>query len=221
MSVDPRSGIVLQLEPVEGRSSYVELGPAELEGLAASVACSLRAAGVRAGDKLLVYDFSTSLASLALTRAYVPGLRAGACDEIGCSVMSLDGLPSLAARAAFFYSLMRPEALIVRRELLAPLRARLRQEGLRSNPKLRSLIEVSRDPLAPLTAEIPGARTLYVVDSALFLALIDGSGRVDYPADLYETACDGGSLSVRPSFARGLGFARTQLRCAGEEVIAS
>jgi len=215
-------GVVLQLEPIGGERLYLELGPRELEGLAASLAHVLRAAGVGRGHRLLVYDFSTSLSTLALTRAYAPGLPAGACEELGCSVLSLDGLPALAPRTAFFYRMMEPEALMVRQDLLDPLRARLGSGGLESNPRLRSLLIVSREDASPPPAVGPrGAFRLYSCDPALFLALVDPAGRAHYDRDLYDVACEDGYLSVRPRFAPGLGPSRTLLSCSRAEVSAA
>ncbi len=206
-----RAGLVLQLASGEGGRRYLELGPDELRGIAAVLERLLRASGVGRGHRLLAYDFSTSLNVLALTRAYAPGLEVGACDSIGCSVISLDGLPSLASRTAYFYKLLRPDFLMVRRELLAPLRSKMEGSGLGPT------IIVSSQPEP---AEAPGAsstRTLYVLEEALFMALLSGD-RITYVDDLYDYRCEGGVLAVRPRFARGLGFARTSIRCAEQEV---
>ncbi|MDP7982339.1 MAG: hypothetical protein RAK18_04070 [Conexivisphaerales archaeon] len=208
-----RAGLIVQTEVRGDRPRYLELGPEELRGIASALERLLRASGVEPGQRMLVYDFSTSLSALALTRAYAPGLDAGACDSIGCSVISLDGLPSLASRTAFFYRLLRPEVLMIRRELLAPLRAKL------GGSSLSSVIVTSPEPVQ---VDVPGAssvRTLYVLDEALFMAIVRG-GRAMYPGDLYESRCDDGNISVRPRFASGLGFTPTAIRCTNQEVSA-
>ncbi|BBE42366.1 hypothetical protein [Conexivisphaera calida] len=208
-----RAGLIVQTETPEGRLRYLELGPEELRGIASVLERLLRASGVEPGQRMLVYDFSTSLNVLALTRAYAPGLDAGVCDSIGCSVISLDGLSSLASRTAFFYRLLRPEVLMIRRELLAPLRAKLGG----SIPS--SVIVTSPEP-APV--DVPGAssvHTLYVLDGALFMAMMHGDHAM-YPGDLYESRCDGGNISVRPRFAPQLEFTPTAIRCTKQEVSA-
>ncbi len=206
------AGILLQLRS-PGGLRYLSLGPRELDGLAAALEWALRSAGVGSGDLLMVYDLSSALEVLPLTRAYAPGLGSGACERIGCSVISMDGLPSLATRTAYFYRLLRPRFLLVRDELLAPLRARLGRDGLRSNEGLRALIIASRGPVPP--ADVPFL-SLRVVEEALFIGLASEGG-LSYPSDLYEVRCDGGILRARPRFSSGVDFSPVG-ECATAEV---
>jgi hypothetical protein len=220
-----RAGTVVQIARPDGSAAYLELGAGELAGLASALEGILRSAGLEKGHRLLVYDFSAAINVLPLTRAYAPGLQEGACDSIGCSVLSLDGLAALAPRTAFFLSLLRPEALMIRGDLLPPLRARLGRDVLAVDPNLRSLITVTSDASDPFggTGGIEGVAmySIYRVDAALFMALMRPDGRLSYSRDLYESRCSGGRLSVRPSFARVPGFVETSLRCAGREVVAT
>ena len=211
--MNARAGVIVQIDAPEGRRRYLELGPEELRGIASALERLLRASGVAPGQRMLVYDFSTSLSTLALTRAYAPGLDAGACDSIGCSVVSLDGLSSLASRTAFFYRLLQPDVLMIRKELLAPLRTKL------GGSTMSSVIVTSPEPVPVNVHGASSVHTLYTLDDALFMALVSDDHAV-YPGDLYESRCDGENVHIRPRFAPQLGFTPTAIRCARQEVSA-
>jgi hypothetical protein len=194
----------------EGEPAYLRLTSGDLSGLAGVVADLLGHAGVGRGSRVLVYDFNTSLSTLALSRVFTPGLNEGVCERVGCVAICTDGLSELAARSAFAYTLWQPDTLLIRSELVSPFIAKLRGKGLQeANPRLERVLVVHSD-VSPWPRRIGlGAgrfdrRMLYRVDPALFACIVEPCGGLYYPEDSYRAGVpDGGSgrLEVAPSFA--------------------
>lgn len=218
-----RPALVLQTEEWEaGGSSYVSLTPGDLAALSEVMARLLQHMGIREWDRILVYDFNTSLSTLVMSGFFCPGLREGACEKIKCVAICADGLSELAARSAFVYGRWQPEVLLIRSDLLAPFRSKLPAGRLRrSNPNLRSVVVVHSDaaPWPRSSRAGPGEFSrylLYRVDPALFMCVIEPCGGIYYPNKAYEVVEERtGSrrLKVAPTFAPGHSSHRSSLEC--------
>lgn len=219
--------MIVQAEPWdEPDVRYIYLTRRSLEALAEVLANLMDRSGVHARNKVLVYDFSMSLPAMVVSRAYAPGLRRGACEILGCSMMSVDGVPELAARSAFMFSMLQPEVLMIRSELVSVFRSNLERGDIASaNPNLEIVLIVHPDP-APLPREIklgPGVfsrHLLYKSDDGLFLGLLEDGSLYD-PSGYYDVKCSSGFVEVRPLFAKERRSHRTSLECgpSGVEVV--
>ena len=219
--------VIVQTEPWdEPNVSYIYLTRRSLDALAEVLADLMKRSGVRPGNKVLIYDFSTSLPAMVASRAYAPGLRRGSCEILGCSVMSVDGTPELAARSAFMFSMLQPEVLLIRSELVSVFRSNLEKGDMASaNPYLELVLVMHPDP-APLPREVklgPGRfsrRLLYKSDHGFFLGLLE-DGSLYYPSGYYDVGCSSGFVEVRPLFVEGGRPHRTSLECGpgGVEVV--
>lgn len=220
--------VVLQIEEWEARgSSYVSLTPGDLMGLSEIMTKLLKHMGVGERDRMLVYDFNSSLSTLVLSKVFCPGLREGACEKIKCVAICTDGLSELAARSAFVYKRWQPEVLLIRSDLLALFRSKLPRSSLqRSNPNLRSVVVVHSDVAPwPRTSRAGAGEfdryLLYRVDPALFMCVIEPCGGIFYPDKSYEIVEErggSGKLMISPTFALGHPSHRSSLECeTGQE----
>lgn len=223
--------IVLQTEEWEAcESSYVSLTPGDLKGLSEVMMSLLLHMHVRERDRVLVYDFNTSLSTLVMSRFFCPGLREGACEKIKCVALCTDGLSELAARSAYVYGRWQPEVLLIRSDLLAPFRSKLPAGRLQgSNPNLRSVVVVHSDaaPWPRSSRTGPGEFNrylLYRVDPALFMCIIEPCGGIHYPEKSYkimEERTGSGRLKITPTFASGHSNHHLSLECETERKICS
>jgi len=206
----------------DGESPYLSLTKDDLASIASVMADLLTHLGVGAGDRVLIYDFNTSLSTLAMSRVFTPGLREGVCEKLRCVAICTDGLSELAARSAFTFRLWQPEVLMVRSELASPFLAKLQGGSLKeADPNLRTVVVLHND-VSPWPRRIglgPGEfdrRLLYRVDPALFMCVVDPCGGVYYPRGRYDVAMEGrgrSRLSVAPAFRPGSAPYLSNLEC--------
>lgn len=221
--------MIIQTEQWEdGESSYVSLTTRDLASLSEVMTDLLLHAGLRAKKRALVYDFNTSLSTLALSRVFTPGLRKGVCEKVGCVAICTDGLSELAARSAYVYSLWQPEMLLIRSDLVSPFLSKLQAGGLQeADPNLETVVVVHND-VAPWPRRIslgPGdydRRLLYRVDPALFMCVIEPCGGIYYPQDQYMVMVRKTGprrLRIAPTFTARKKYHLSSLECEiGREV---
>lgn len=214
----------------EEESSYVPLTPGDLTGLSEVMMNLLLRMRVRERDRVLVYDFNTSLSTLVMSRFFSPGLREGACEKIKCVAICTDGLSELAARSAYVFSRWQPDSLLIRSDLLAPFRAKLPAGRLQANnPGLRSVVVVHSDaaPWPRNSRAGPGdfdRYLLYRVDPALFMCVIEPCGGMYYPDGSYEVVKEQvglGRLRITPTFTRGHPSSPSSLECESDRRVCS
>jgi len=198
----------------EGDSPYLSLTSRDLSNLADVMADLLASVGVKAKDRVLIYDFNTSISTLAMSRVFTPGLSEGVCERLECIAICTDGLSELAARSAYTFGLWQPEVLLIRSELASPFLAKLQGRSLQeADPNLRTVVAIHNDVVAwPRQIGLgPGRfekRILCRVDPALFMCLVKPCGGIYYPRGRYRVDLDpesGTRLRVAPAFSPGRG----------------
>lgn len=205
--------LTIQTEPWgEKELNYITLTPGDLESLSEVMSELLRYSGVNAGDRLLIYDFNTSLSTLVTSTVFAPCLKEGASEKLGCVAICTDGLSELAARTAYVFTRWRPNILLIRSDLLVPFLSKIPSGGLRaSNGSLRTVI-VSHADVAPWPRNIRlgdgdlDRFLLYRVDRSKFMCIIKTCGGAYFPRSFYSvrTVRDEGKtgkLAILPDFA--------------------
>jgi phenylacetate-coenzyme A ligase PaaK-like adenylate-forming protein len=149
-----------------------------MEGAAQVLVHCWRGLGIGPGDRVAIYDYGTSPLTLFASSSYLPYLRAGAADLIGCTPICNDGLPELAARAIHLLKYVRPEVMFANAEAMEALLAQA--AGARSHlDGLACTIVVSADEQAIRPEQMARwrqglglpVRQLLRADPGLFLAV--------------------------------------------------
>ena len=217
--------LTIQTEPWEENDlNYITLTPADLESLSEVMSELLRYAGVRVGDRLLIYDFNTSQSTIVTSTVFAPCLKEGASEKIGCVAICTDGLSELAARTAYVFTRWRPNILLIRSDLMVPFLSKIPSGGLQgSNSSLRTVI-VSHSDVAPWPRNIRFGGSdierfmLYRVDPSKFMCIIKSCGGVYFPPSFYSvrTSRDEGKtgkLAVSPDFSPNESGSVSSLYC--------
>ena len=223
--------ITVQLEPWEdGDASYVSLSRNDLANISKAMRSLLISTGLRAKDRDLIYDYNTSLSTLAMSRVFAPGLEEGVCEAVDCVAICTDGLSELAARSAYVFAQWQPETLMIRSDLVAPFWSNLKVTSLKeSDPNLRTVLVLHNDaaPWPRKTRLGPGDFSrllLHRLDPALFMCVIKPCGGLRYPESFYSVRCEGerkgadeesrqGRLAIRPNFTKGAKTFLSGLTC--------
>lgn len=219
----PAPALSLQLEACDDPPLWVGLAPAELAGWARALTGIWRRNGVERGDVVALFDYGSSPTVLLACAAYVPYLARGAAERLGAAVICNDGVATFAERMAEIAESVRPAALWVRRDVLAPLREVFATAGIDLRPGCRwvAVTETEGAPDAATTralAEEWGLPVRRVLRSdAAFLLAGDCARCGDFHPDprlyaLEEPA--GGGVAVTARFARLCPAARYRLEGA-------
>lgn len=224
-------------EEGEGRLAYTSLSRNDLTNLSEVLLDLLTHVRVRAADRILIYDYNTSLSTLAMSRVFAPGLEEGVCEKMGSLAICTDGLSELAARTAFVFSRWQPQVLLIRSGLVAPFRSKMKTDNLkRSNPSLRTVI-VSHNDVAPWPRNNQlgigdfDRFLLYTQDPSLFMCIVKPCGGLYYPNRFYTVRCMSerertSQKSVRRKLAISPSFSKTNrhaisssLECASPQEV--
>ena len=169
--------VALQIEATSDPIVWTALDGRELDTWAASLSTTWKRFGLSAGETLAFFDYGSNPAVLLSSANFVAKLRRGATDRLGVAAICNDGVASMAGRMTQILSFVRPAALVVRRDLLAPLADALRTTG----PDPRTIVRwiavtegdgaPAREPLEKY-AELWGVpiRRLLRSDASYFLA---------------------------------------------------
>lgn len=186
--------ITIQQEPWEEQSpSYISLRRKDMLILSEVMQDILTRIGVRAADRVLIYDFNTSLSTLVMSRVFAPSLIEGVSERMKFVTICTDGLSELASRSAYVLSHWQPHVVLVRSDLIAPLRSKLNASLKESNPSLRNVIVLHND-VAPWPRNIQlgvgdfNKFLLYKVDPSLFMCIIKPCGGIYYSRKFYKVS---------------------------------
>lgn len=175
--LDPSRRPCVVFQAGDGLPLYWALEPGDMAGVAAALAQSWRHIGIGPGDRVAIYDYGTSPLTLFASRNYVPFLRAGAADLIGCVPICNDGLPELAPRAIHILRYLRPRVLFASSEAMEALVLQAKKEQI-SLRGLTAAVIVSADEQVLAASQREGwaqalgvpVRQMLRADAALFLA---------------------------------------------------
>ena len=76
--------------------------------------------GLDKGDFVEIYDYGTSPLSYLASAGFIPYLKEGVAETLGCIPICNDGLPELAYRAVHILKYVRPKLIFIRYENLYP-----------------------------------------------------------------------------------------------------
>jgi hypothetical protein len=192
----------------EDEPVFVGLAPRELHAWSRALARTLAPLALAPGDTLALFDYGSSPLVLLASGAYTAYLGRGAADRLGVATICNDGLASLAGRMVEICARVRPAALVLRRDVLAPLDEELRTTGVELAKICRGALVTECEGAPPASEleryarawDIPLHATLRA-DAALVLGVGD-AGALWLDAALYdvETLADG-ELAVSTRFA--------------------
>jgi phenylacetate-coenzyme A ligase PaaK-like adenylate-forming protein len=129
--------IALQLEATTEPPVWTALDPAELDLWAGAISRMWERFGLSRGDTIAFFDYGSNPCVLLSSSIYVAHLRRGAATRLGAHSICNDGVASMTGRMLGILEVVRPTALLVRRDLVAPLVDALATRGLPSGSKLR------------------------------------------------------------------------------------
>jgi phenylacetate-coenzyme A ligase PaaK-like adenylate-forming protein len=202
--------IIYQLEydvPVfQGYSPY------DLEAYVGVMSDVWHQIGVKADDRVAIYDYGSSPVTYLSSRVISPYLWQGAADRAGAVVICNDGLPELVDRCWHLLTYVQPQVLFMRCDNVDPfLRLLTRREGWPATPPRQ--IVVSGNEEWPDMQEISAweralgtpVRRLARADLAMWLALECSESRIHMDSDRYLIeVVDPQSYTVLPTGEEGV-----------------
>jgi len=218
-----RPTVTIQLEAE--RELDLRLCGRELGRYAQSLAHCWSLLGLTRGDRVAIFDYGTSPATFLASSAFLPHLRRGASDLLGCLCICTDGLPQMASRVVNVLRHIRPRALFMRPDGLHPLMNLAEQDHLDVQQYVEFIIVSQDEGILSSTLKDECLRRLGVplysllrIDNALFLAVeCPTCSAFHVPWKMYEIQMvasdseriappgDEGFLKVAPTFADGVG----------------
>ena len=164
---------------------FQAFGRNDLDAYAGVLTDIWRAAGVKPGHCVAIYDYGSSPIAYLASRAVAPYLRQGAAERLGVTVICNDGLPELVERWWHVLTYVQPQVVFLRSAAMAPF-ARLftRRGGWPATPPQALLVSDNEEwpPAVDVRAwermlGVP-VRRLARADLAAWLALECAAGRV-------------------------------------------
>lgn len=154
--LDPEAGppaLSLQLEACDDPPLWLGLSGRELERWSRALEAIWARYGVAQRERIAIFDYGSSPLVLLSSASYTPHLRRGAAERLGADVICNDGVAVLAERMLEIVQQLRPAALVLRRDVLAPLGAALDGSGVSLTQSCRWLA-VSEPDGAPHADEV-------------------------------------------------------------------
>jgi len=171
-----RPAVTLQIEATTEPPIWIGLEARELDTWAGVVSRMWQRFDLRGGDAVAFFDYGSNPCVLLSSSIYVPHLRRGAATRLCVSTICNDGVASMTARLLIILETVRPAALVVRRDLIAPLADALgTRGGASSELRWAAVSEVEGAPSAKEAvrlSEVLGVpvRRLLRADAAFFVA---------------------------------------------------
>lgn len=216
----------LQLEASDDPFLWVGVDPGELAAWSAALERLYRRWGVGPGDTVAYFEYGSSPLVLLSAGSYVPHLAGGAVDRLGADTFCNDGLGSMAARMVDALRLLRPAAVVLRADVLAPFAEAVDVTGL-PLAEVAGCVAVTVPEGLPFASEVErysarwgvAVRRLLRADAA-FLVAGDcaACGLVHVDPDLYRLEDAGGDgTAVTATFAHTTPAVRYRLEEAARE----
>ena len=206
--VTPR--IALQIEATGEPPVWSGLDVGEADRWAAILARMWERWGIAAGETIAFFDYGSSPLVLLASSGYMAYLRRGAADRLCVTAVCNDGVATMAARMAGIVGTVKPSALILRRDLLAPFASAIEAAGVSLAERVR-WIAVSEPEGVPSQTELARFATMFGVpvyrvlraDGAFILAGECPECRTFHLDSSYKTqALSSGEVAITTSFAR-------------------
>ncbi len=201
----------LQIEASEDEPVWLGLSRSELVAWSRALESMWRRFGIARGETIALFDYGSSPLVLLASGSYCAYLGRGAADRLGAATICNDGVATLAGRMLEILACVRPAALVLRRDVLAPLADALQTAGLELARGVRWIAIADADG-APSREEAARQRALWGVpvhrvlraDAAFLIAGSDEGGDAFLlDASLYSVErLPGSELAVTAHFAR-------------------
>ncbi len=228
LAPDRAPRVSLQLEASEDEPVFLGLGSRELRAWSGALEGAWRRFGVERNDTVALFDYGSSPAVFLAAGTYVAYLGSGVADRLGLATVCNDGVASMAGRMLEILRWVRPAALVLRRDVLAPFAEALQTAGLALSGRCRWVAVTEPDGAPPLREtrryaelwQVPVHRLLRA-DAACFLAGSDPDDprRFLVEPGLYALEAIGpGEVAVSTRFARTCPSLRHRLTSAGLEL---
>lgn len=120
----------LQLESCDDPPIWLGLSARELEAWTGALEAIWSRYGLARRERVAIFDYGSSPLVLLASASYTPHLRRGVAERLGARVICNDGVAVLAERMVEIVEQLRPAALLLRRDVLAPLGAVLDRSGV-------------------------------------------------------------------------------------------
>ncbi|GEM_PF-466967 len=172
-----RPAVSFQVEGDVASSLYLALDARDLQAYANVLRGCWSLLGLGQGDHVAIFDYGGSPAEYLASSLYIPYLKVGAGDSLGCITIGNDGLPEMAGRAMDILRFVHPKAMFIRSDCVHPFLEETRRLELPVKRFLQVLVVEANEQVYPESvcqeAEarlgIPVFRMLRV-DQAMFLA---------------------------------------------------
>jgi phenylacetate-coenzyme A ligase PaaK-like adenylate-forming protein len=129
--------VALQIEATSEPPVWAALDPPELNAWADVVSRLWLRFGLGADETIAFFDYGSNPCVLLSSSIYVSHLRRGAATRLGAHTICNDGVASMTTRMLVILENVRPAALVVRRDLIAPLTEALATQGQRGEKSVR------------------------------------------------------------------------------------
>jgi len=145
--------VALQIEATGEPPVWSALDGGEVDRWAQVVTRMWQRWGLAAGETIAFFDYGSSPLVLLASASYMAYLKRGAADRLGVTAICNDGVATMAARMVGIVETVKPAALILRRDLLAPFAAALDAARVKLAGRVR-WIAVSEPEGVPARDEI-------------------------------------------------------------------
>lgn len=207
----PPPALSLQLESCDDPPLWLGLSARELGAWSRALEAIWARYGIGRRERIAIFDYGSSPLVLLASASFTPHLRRGAAERLGVGVICNDGVAALAERMLEIVEQLRPAALVLRRDVLAPLGALLDSSGVSLAGSCRWLAVTEPDgaPDADEVARwseswgVPAHRILRADAGCVLAGECAGCGAFHLPQRLYGVeATREGDAIVTTRFAR-------------------
>lgn len=129
--------VALQIEATGEPPVWSALDVGEVDRWAQVLARIWQRWGLAAGETIAFFDYGSSPLVLLASSSYMAYLKRGAADRLGVTAICNDGVATMAARMAGIIETVKPAAVILRRDLLAPFATALETAGVKLAGRVR------------------------------------------------------------------------------------
>ena len=129
--------VALQIEATGEPPVWSALDVGQVDRWAQVLARMWHRWGLAAGETIAFFDYGSSPLVLLASSSYMAYLKRGAADRLGVSAICNDGVATMAARMVGIIESVKPSAIILRRDLLAPFAAALDTAAVKLTGRLR------------------------------------------------------------------------------------
>lgn len=169
--------VALQIEATSEPPVWNGLEAGDLAAWSGAIARIWKRFGLAAGETIAFFDYGSNPCVLLSSSIYVSHLRRGAATRLGADTICNDGVASMTERMLSILRTVRPAALVIRRDLIAPFVDALGTRGLPDGSRLRwaAVTEVEGAPACADAERLEAAigtavRRLLRADAAFFVA---------------------------------------------------